>query len=230
MSFKEKLDNFWYHYKWQTIIIVSFVLIFAIGIAQIVGEKKNYDFQVLYCGGTYIDKSAHERIVGVIDSASDKVAKKDTDVNFQMLVYKTEEKLNEMREAAEAEGESFVFDVMENGNAYSTFTQLLVSGDQVMMILDPELYDAARENDALFEIKALFDGTPDGTTDDGYGIRLFDSRLVKEHASSFNVLPEDSIICFKKTTHAQLVLGKSDQSEETQFQIRVIKYMLGEKK
>lgn len=223
---KEKLENFWYHYKWQTIIIVSFVLIFAIGLSQIVFEKKNYDFQVLYCGGTYIDGAAHDRIVSVLDGASDEAAGRDTDVNFQMIVYKSEEKLEKMRAEAEAEGEVFQFNIVENNNAYASFTQMLVSGDAVMMILDPVLYDVARDNGALYDVAALFGEVPDGVTDDGYGIKLSESRLLREH-SCFSCLPDDSIICMKKVTHAQLVMGKSDSSAESQLQFDIIRKLVG---
>ena len=223
---RERLENFWYHYKWQTIIAVTFVLIFAIGISQIVLERRDYDFQVLYCGGTYIDGSAHDRLLSVIDSASDSAAGHDTDVNFQMIVYQSDEKLAAMRAEAEAVGEEFRFNLVENNNAYVSFTQALVSGDAVMMILDPVLYDAARENGALYKITEYLGSKPDGLTEDGYGIYLASSRLLREH-SSFSCLPPDSIICAKKLTHAQLVMGKDENDDDSKFQEAVIRSLLG---
>jgi hypothetical protein len=45
------LDNFWYHYKWHT--IVALVLIFAIVFSTVqVFNKPKYDLYIMYAGGT----------------------------------------------------------------------------------------------------------------------------------------------------------------------------------
>ena len=43
------LDNYWYHYKWTTIIVVSFAVILTICIVQM-ATKETYDITVLYTG------------------------------------------------------------------------------------------------------------------------------------------------------------------------------------
>ena len=51
LSFGKKalkwLDNFWYHYKWPTIIAAFFIAVFAICIAQAV-TRSEYDMYVRY--------------------------------------------------------------------------------------------------------------------------------------------------------------------------------------
>ena len=47
-------ENFWYHYKWPTLIIAFFALFFLIAIAQM-SSKPKYDAHLLYAGPTYLD-------------------------------------------------------------------------------------------------------------------------------------------------------------------------------
>lgn len=53
LTFSEKIKNFWYHYKAQTILAVFFSIAIAIGISQC-ASKPNYDTEiVLYTNNVY---------------------------------------------------------------------------------------------------------------------------------------------------------------------------------
>ena len=45
-TFKEKLQNYWFHYKWHTIATVFSVVILAVLVAQCAGREK-YDYTVV---------------------------------------------------------------------------------------------------------------------------------------------------------------------------------------
>ena len=45
----EKLDNFWYHYKWHTIVTLFFVVVFGICIGQMASKDK-VDAYIMYAG------------------------------------------------------------------------------------------------------------------------------------------------------------------------------------
>ncbi|MBQ0083997.1 MAG: hypothetical protein KBS52_04455 [Clostridiales bacterium] len=44
----EKRQNFWYHYKWQTIAVIAVILVLAIGIAECV-KRPDYDAKIVVC-------------------------------------------------------------------------------------------------------------------------------------------------------------------------------------
>ena len=46
--FLKWLDNYWYHYKWPTIIISFFAIVLIVVIAQMVNRPK-YDIVILLC-------------------------------------------------------------------------------------------------------------------------------------------------------------------------------------
>ena len=53
-TFKEKLDNFWFHYKWHTIAILLALVVLCTGVSQCAG-RTNYDMEMLeetgFCRG-----------------------------------------------------------------------------------------------------------------------------------------------------------------------------------
>ena len=53
-TFKQKLENFWYHYKWHTIITL-FVLIVGIVLVVQLASKPKYDIYIMYAGEHYFD-------------------------------------------------------------------------------------------------------------------------------------------------------------------------------
>ena len=56
-SFRSRLENFWYHYKWHS--IVAIILIFAITVCSLqMCEKESYDSYVMYAGGYDINRKS----------------------------------------------------------------------------------------------------------------------------------------------------------------------------
>lgn len=225
-SFKAWFENYWYHNKWPTIIILFFVITFIIGFSQVVLEHKVYDVYTLYAGGTYLPKESKVEIEKVMQDAAEKVSDtkdpKESEVNLQMLVYLSKDRIAELEEEYEKQGEKFVYDIKENNDVRDTFMKQLISGENVMMILDPELYATAEANGALYPIKEVFGRDMPGTNSTGYGMVLKDSGLSVRY-SAFAALPENSIICFKKVTHAMTLIGKSSDQKEHIFQLEVAK-------
>ncbi len=46
-TFKEKLQNYWFHFKWHTVAVIFAVIVLAISISQC-ASKTNWDMQVIY--------------------------------------------------------------------------------------------------------------------------------------------------------------------------------------
>ncbi len=227
-KFKKWLDNYWYHNKWPTLIVLLFVVIFAVGFGQIVGEKMNYDVYTLYAGATYLPKEAHDGIKTTLGEISVKAAGEDAegekDINLQMLIYLTEEDIKQQMEAAEAAGQEYTFNYLENTNVYNTFMKQLVSGENVIMFLSPYLYDTADKNGALYSMKDVLGRTVPGMTDSMSGVKLSESGLTEKYPS-LKLLPEDTVICLRKVTHAMKVVGKSESMKSHQFQLDVAREM-----
>ena len=60
MTFKQKLENFKYYYKWHTIIAVFVIFLAVIGIKSCV-ESKEPDINILYVSDKYVQNDAGEK-------------------------------------------------------------------------------------------------------------------------------------------------------------------------
>lgn len=224
--FKKWFENYWYHNKWPTLIALVFIITFAIGIGQVFAEKNNYDVYALYAGAKYLEKVPHDEIVSILEDAAETVAGDNSDkddkkdVNLQMLIYLNDEQIAEQRKEVEAKGETFVFDYVENNNVFSTYMKQLVSGENVIMFLDPAMYDIAEVNDALYNVQDILGRKIDGITESGKGIVLGESGLCEKYPV-FEAIPDDSIVCFRKVTHAMKLIGKSESKDAHTFQLDV---------
>ena len=58
-SIAAKLDNFWYHYKWHTIITLFVVIVITVCAVQCAGNT-DYDIQVLYAGNHHFARTASD--------------------------------------------------------------------------------------------------------------------------------------------------------------------------
>ena len=226
--FKKWFENYWYHNKWPTLIVLLFVVVFAIGFGQIVGEKLNYDVYALYAGPQYLQKEAHDGIKQTLTEVSMKVGKSDKqsekDINLQMLIYLTEADVEEQKKAVEAVGKTFTFNYVENRNVYDTFMKQLVSGENVIMFLSPFLYEAADRNGALYSMKDILGRSVSGLTESGNGVKLFESGLADKYPA-LKQMPDDTIVCLRKVTHAMKVIGRSESSKSHKFQLDVAREM-----
>ena len=55
--FMKKLDNFWYHYKWHSLIALFFVLVITVCSVQMC-TREEYDIHILYAGPDDVKKTA----------------------------------------------------------------------------------------------------------------------------------------------------------------------------
>lgn len=223
--FKKWFENYWYHNKWPTLIVLLFVIVFAIGFGQIIGEKTNYDVYALYGGSHNLDAESHGAIVSVFKDAANKVdggedPEDPKDINVQTLIYLTGEEIAAQQKAAEEAGQEFTFNYLENNRVFDTFMKQLVSGENVIMVLSPYLYSSAESNEALYKVKDILGKDVPGMNSTGYGVKLSESGLTSKYPA-FSHFPEDSIVCFRRVTHAMQLIGKSESQDSHQFQLDV---------
>lgn len=70
-TLKEKIQNFWYHYKWHSIVSIFLVAVVLVCTLQLC-SKTEYDSYILYAGSKNIGRTAEDgdvaEIVTVISS------------------------------------------------------------------------------------------------------------------------------------------------------------------
>lgn len=198
----KKLDNFWYHYKWPTIISAFFLIVFIICIAQSC-SKEDRDIIITYAGPTYftVDQKGEfstyfeDSVIGDYNGDGEKIA------TFSAYFVYSEEQIKDVEkevvgtDAAGSDVYEYV-DISVNTSELDAYESQLQTGTSSVLLLDGWLYETLKENGRLMALSDVY-GKDCSLSTDGYGVRLGDTELYKE-SEQLQRLPEDTVVCLHK--------------------------------
>ncbi|MBQ8140247.1 MAG: hypothetical protein IJ038_00940 [Clostridia bacterium] len=219
-NFLRRVENFWYHYKWTTIIVLFFVLVFVVCTVQMCSNEKE-DIAVLYAGPVQMsaeEMSNFESVMNfVMPEDFDKNGKKDTkSVGYQIY---SEEQIKNIESQTDAAGVAGYVDRSYNSGNYDNFYNYIQTGDCSICFVDPSLFENMRAHDRLMKLSDVL-GYSDGSID-GYGYRLGDLEIYDSYGA-LQVMPEDTVVCLLRP----LVVGKSSDAEAYGFEKSMFKAII----
>ena len=218
-KFLSWLDNFWYHYKWHTIVTVFIVIILGVSTVQACNTKRS-DIIFTYAGPKEFVTAPEEKIA--INSALSDVSKKiygdksNASVNT-FLIY-SKEQIKEIESELDENGkQKYVVDTAFNTSEMNSFDEFSKSGASFILLLDPSVYQRlisqSGESERLVELSAIYGDTPKGAFDK-YSVRLGDTKIYQT-VPELRALPEDTIVCL----HGKLILSTKQKDYDMQTQV-----------
>ena len=217
------LDNYWYHYKWHTIIAAFFgiFLIFATG--QML-KKDKYDVNLLYAGPAVISASYHDAIkYSVAQVMDDYNGDGKKSVSLYDMTILSPEQLEEARKEAETDG-----GLMYSGNTtlltMQQFNSEMVAGDSVICLLDPYMYKDVYSIGGFRKLEEVLGYTPESAIDD-CGVRLSDTDFGK-FFTGINWLPEDTVMCVKVISSAKNMKGGSKEEKRYEQNLELFRAIM----
>ncbi len=209
-------ENLWYHYKGLILVIIGFAVIFAVGITQVVRNKKP-DIYVLYAGPSVFDNTRAADAESALSSIVSEDSNNDGAYTARLtaLCYVSKDKAAAAKEEAEKNNrQSSVVDYansQENRDAYQAFSNDMLFGDSVICLLDPYLYETIRDAGGLLTLEEALGFKPDGAIDD-YGVP---ARLIPFFASTpaFSALPEDTVFAVRRVSTMSAFTGKEKEEK-----------------
>ena len=213
------LENFWYHYKWHTIIIGIAVIILSVCLWQTASTEK-HDTVIVYAGPMCLStgeiRQLEEVLSGVLPSDRDGNGEKNASMSMYQIY--SEEQIKELAAETDELGASVSVDITRNSNQYETYSKYMMTGESSVCFVDPWLYEKIPE-EYLYPMSKLFgDKMPKGAID-GYGVRLGDTDLYKDYGI-VRGLPADTIICLRAPYEG---LGHSVDDAKYQFEMETFK-------
>jgi hypothetical protein len=197
------LDNFWYHYKWQTLGVLFALIVVTVCVLQTC-SKESYDLSVVYAGPVAAGESGFSDLELLLeDHAED--ADKDGEKSVNLLRYNiySADQIKELEKAGFSVSRSY------NSGEYDNYGNFLMTGEASVYFLDPWLYEELKSADRLRPLAELLpEERVASASADGYGLCLGDSELYRQY-DVLSFLPEDTVICLLR----QQVIGKSRKDE-----------------
>ena len=189
MALKEKLENYWYHYKWRTIIAVFLLLVITVSVVQC-ATREDTDICIMYLGPLNIARVEEPQIRAAVKQVlREDLQKENYTVTILDILYTNDKIAERYRQ------EGLYFDPATNGDAVSRFDTEVIAGDSIIFMVDRQQYTVAKQNGAFVKLSEILDKVPDYAIDE-YGIRLKDTDFGK-YFPCFADFDEDIILCAK---------------------------------
>ena len=197
------LDNYWYHYKWATIVAVFAIIVFSVCIAQACSNKKA-DVIVTYAGPTYLQvdqKVSMEQALGKAINGGDN----GKTVGFKAYYLLTQKQIAQIQKEIDSDGYQKHVDTAFNSQEMDNFESQLMTGIGSIVLVDKDMYamffGSTGETQRLQPLSEIFGSAPAGAID-SYGIRLGDTEAYK-NSEDLQSLPADTVICLHKKIFGQ---------------------------
>lgn len=209
-SFKERLANFWYYYKWHTVALLF--LVFAITVCSLqMCSSTVPDAYVMYAGGKSFAVKSEDNDVAPHLAALSSLKRFCEDYNGdgEVIVELETYYIPTGAQIAEIENAGGFVDTVYVNNNKSDFGEMLMYGDYLILIMSEELflehYTLASANPfAPLSQYASGDG-PVYLND--YAIYLNSTALGK--TPEFSDLPSDTVIAFR--VYSEVPLFRPDK-------------------
>ena len=209
-TLKQRWENFWYHYKWHSIVALFLVAVILICTLQTCA-RKDPDFVMLYAGPHTISANKAAEICQSMQTIAgqNQENKEETPPLFLLKHYyiQTKSTTDGENQAAGYSGENL-----------EEFDQEILTGQAILLFLSPFLYARVSEDKgAIVGLDACLPSQNDGEAhsiafvDDTHrGIKL--SSLPLYSMPGFSELPEDTILCLRSAVSLGSIF-KRDEAE-----------------
>lgn len=228
-----KLDNFWYHYKWHT--IVGLFLIFVITICSVqMCTKEKYDVHILYSGSYEIDRTSKDGNFpeyGTFISSLKKVAD-DYDQNGNItlslkdLFMLSDEEIEQIQKA-DSSVEINRSLLIENK---SILSETLIYSDYYVCLLSPSVYNEYKVIDGVEMFSPLSEYAQNDTDIEYYS----DSAVYLSSTGFYSLpgicnLPEDTLVCLRNVSAFANHFNEKESKEARKRSVDVIKKIINYK-
>ena len=195
------LDNFWYHYKWHTLIAIFFVVLISVSVAQMC-KKNSYDIYIMYAGQHDVERKSETGVTeyetllqGLTKVSDDFDGDGKVSVSFLPLFLPSNEEIKEITKEDGVEVNTMV--IKDNSEIFNTN---IVYSNYYLCFLSKSLYETYRTISDV-EIFVPLEGYVAGTEAELYAkdaILLSSTALGK--SAGFADFPPDTVICLRNTT------------------------------
>lgn len=218
-KFLKWLDNYWYHYKWVT-LIVAFFLVCGVVFTLQMCHKQSYDLYVVYAGPTYLDKEGHASILSSFRQMMTEDFNDDGEknINYKQIIYVPPEIADEYTE------NSLEFNEQINNEALRQYSATMQTGEYIICLIDESLYQQTRDNGLYLPLSDIFGSIPENAYDE-YGFRLKDLPFGNS-MSGVNSLSADTILCVRRPNVITSIWGGDSAEALYDYHLKIFRNMV----
>ena len=207
------LENYWYHYKWVTLLVAFLLIVGVICTVQAV-QNNSYDSYIMYAGPCQL---SHKEVLDIEKDFYSVVEDKDGDgkvnIAIRELFIMSPEEISEVEEGYEA-NYTLISDNLK------LFDQEILSGEATICLLSPFLFERVAEADGFLPIGEYVNGAEVEYFGE-YGVKL--SSTVFGNMPGLSVLPNDTILCVRRVSTMASLFDKKQTEKNHALNIETVK-------
>lgn len=171
-AFKKKVDNFFYHYKFHTIVVVFLAFVIIWTVASSVG-KNTEDAYIGYIGDVSYTQEEIDEIGKKVSSAL-KLGEDGEDfiIDFRPYNYLSEDQIEAEAKRAEELGRDYEYYPVKNEKNYESFVSEIEMGDIAVWFVSSQVYERM-DKSKLMPIEYILGYIPEGAVDE-YALKCND--------------------------------------------------------
>ena len=211
-TLKEKIQNFWYHYKWHSVAALVVVLVVVVCVLQFC-QREEYDAYILYAGSYNIGRTAEDgdvpEIVDITSSlkkiAEDFDGNGEININFNNYYYLSNDEASERDDVNSgllASDTKALSSVLEHSEYYLLFISKAVY----------ENYHKVGDDDLFVDLTSYASYNPDAKFYAPNAILL--SSIDASKRAGLSSLSEDTLICIRFPS----ILGGKSKEHQAYFE------------
>ena len=215
--FLSRLDNFWYHYKWHTIVgvfILAVILIFSLQMC----EKKSYDTYVLYATGTELNRGSTDGTVPEYNEAVTSLEKLIGDYNGDgervvslITLYTPSEE--ELKASLGEDGTKEINSSLISSDREALRERMLYS-EYYLLFISPSVYEEYKKIDELEIFAPISSYVPEGKKPEYYSDRAIKlSSLDIYSLPGICEMPADTLVCLRLSSVVADAFGGEKNAE-----------------
>ena len=228
-----KLENFWYYYKWHTIVALFCIFVFLICTLQMC-SKVPIDAYIVYAGEREIGRTVddgdipeYNRLVSALkEYVPDYNSDGETSVSLITLFALSEEEIKKYEGEV---GKEINYTLLREDA--QTLGDRLHVGEYYIYLLSPDVYLKHRGEDDNLLFVPIAGYVNDGTEVDLYdecAVKLSSTRLYRDSAAVREILPEDTLLVMRRKSAVGGIFGGVDNDERFARAEEILCKMLGE--
>lgn len=224
---KERLENFWYHYKWHSLVALFLIITVLVCSLQMC-TRTSYDIYITYAGYREVKRTAVaggspygemvgslERITGDLDGDG------ETNVSLRTLFIPSEEE----RELLLSENENLEINEALVTEDRKTLDSEIVFGDNYVYFLSESLfleYEDRYDGGLFLSLSELGKNTEGVKFASDNGNAVYLSSLKISSLPVLCDLPDDTVVCMRNLSEVSQVFGKAQNEENYRRGLSVI--------
>lgn len=211
-----KLENFWYYYKWHSLIALFIILVVTVCTVQMC-SKSSIDIYIMYAGDKEITRTSSDGNIPPYNQAVSSLESVAEDydgdgrvvVSFSTLFCPTDEQIEEIEGSGDKEISSLA------ATDRKTLADRMYVGEYYICFFSPHVYEEYKQRDGISLFMPIANYAPENNELEyynEYAVKLSSTSLYDDPAIK-NAMPEDTLIVMRIKSAAASLFGGAENDE-----------------